>query len=917
MQPEAKARVTIDRMLEEAGYVAQDMKDFDRTASLGVAVREYPTESGPADYLLFVDGKPVGVVEAKAEEKGFLLLAVAEQSSQYAASRLKYYAGVPDIRFAYESTGGITNFCDYHDTKPRTREVFSFHRPETLQEWMKDESTLRNRMTVFPGFNTRGFRECQVTAILNLEKSFAENKPRALVQMATGADKTYTAITSVYRLLKHAKAKRVLFLVDTKNLGEQAEGEFLNYQPSDDGRKFSELYNVRRLNSGYIPKDTKVCISTIQRMYSILRGEEMDESLEVESLNEHPLTGNPREVVYNPKYPPEFFDFIIIDECHRSIYNIWLQVLDYFDAFLIGLTATPDNRTFGFFRQNVVSEYTHEQAVLDDVNVGREGTYIIETQVSRKGAVILKQTVETRDRLSHKKRWMQMDEDMAYVPTQLDRDVVNKSQIRAIIRAFKSAVLTEMFPHRGEVPKTLVFAKTDSHAEDIVGIIREEFGAGNEFCKKITYASEEDPKGVLKGFRQDFYPRIAVTVDMIATGTDVKPIECLVFMRDVRSKNYFEQMLGRATRTLGYEDLCRVSPSATQRKLGFVVVDAVGVTQSQKTTARQLERKPTVPLKTLLMSVATGAHDDDTLTSLANRLIRLDKEMTQKEKDKFTEICGASCNAVARNLLDAFDEDVIRGRAQEKFGVAEVTPEQCAETSKQMAVEASAPFNNPRLREYIETVRKSHDQLIDNDNLDVVEFKGWDTEHSEMASEAIKAFARFIEENKDTIEALQIIYNQSYRNRPLTLRMVTELYEALRKPPYNLTTEKLWKAYAVCQPDKVAQKSVVNKLADIVSLIRFQLGQAQMLDAFSAEVARRFQDWTFEKQRGTLKFTEEQMDWLRMIRDHIAVSISMTVDDLDYTPFDGKGGRGKFYQLFGSNFESLLNEMNDALVRVA
>jgi len=952
MTPEAKARVNIDKMLIDAGYVLQDMSGFNRAAAPGVAVREYQTRSGPVDYLIFIDGKPVGVVEAKAEEKGVYLSSAADQSGRYIASGLKHLAVTPDIRFAYESTGVITNFRDTHDEKARSREVFSFHRPEMLSEWLKDDGTLRNRMKVFPSFDIQGFRDCQVTAILNLEKSFADNKPRALIQMATGAGKTYTAITSVYRLLKHAKAKRVLFLVDTRNLGEQAEGEFLNYKPTDDGRLFSELYNVRRLNSSYIPADTKVCISTIQRMYSILRGEELDESAEETSLNEQRITGNPRDIAYNSKYPPEFFDVIIIDECHRSIYNVWQQALDYFDAFLVGLTATPDNRTFGFFNQNIVSEYTHEQAVLDDVNVGREGTYLIETQIGSRGGVILKQTVEKRDRLSRRKRWEQLDEDLVYAPTQLDRDVVNTTQIRSVIKAFKEA-LPEMFPGRvnispgrTEIPKTLVFAKTDSHADDIINIVREEFGEGNEFCKKVTYTAAE-PKSVLNSFRNDFYPRIAVTVDMIATGTDVKPIECLIFMRDVRSKNYFEQMLGRATRTLDYENLHRVSPSAKQRKLGFIVVDAVGVTKSQKTTSRQLERKPAVSLKDLMMSVAMGARDDDTLTTLANRLTKLDKVMTAAEKGKFTTLCrnenislgtvidggiDVPCSeseisviAIAETLLNAFDEDVVEQVARLKFDITEIcevtntgaTDEQIETVGEQMAIAAAAPFNNPKLRDYLENVRKSHDQVIDNENIDKVTFSGWDSEHAEKAGEAIETFAGFIEKNRDNIEALQIIYNQSYRNRPLTLRMVEELYEALQKSPYRLTTEKLWIAYSIRRPDKVRQKSVINKLADIVSLIRFQLGQTDELRLFADEVNLRFRDWMLAKNAGHVQFTDEQTAWLRMVRDHIATSMSVTVDDLDYTPFDAKGGRGKFYQLFGSEYENILNEMNYALLKAA
>ena len=411
---------------------------------------------------------------------------------------------------------------------------------------------------------------------------------------------------------------------------------------------------------------------------------------------------------------------------------------------------------------------------------------------------------------------------MDYHPSQLDRDVVNPTQIRSVIRAFHDA-WRGIFPGRNELPKTLVFAKTDSHADDIITIIREEFGEGNEFCKKITY-SVDDSKSILTAFRNDYYPRIAVTVDMIATGTDVKPIECLVFMRDVRSKNYFEQMLGRATRTLGEDDLKKVSPSARQRKLGFIVVDAVGVTKSQKTTSRQLERKPSVSMKDLMMSVALGARDEDTLTTLAGRLARLDKLMTPKEKEKFSAICDTPVIAMAANMLNAFDGDKIDEAVREKYGrliSADKLPEYATEVSEKMADAASAPFNLPEVRDTIENIRKSHDQIIDNVNIDNVTFSGWDTDQVRKSGEAIETFAEFIEDNKNTIDALEIIYSQSYKSRPLTLEMVKELYAALLAA--NLPPEKLWMAYSIRQPEKVREKSVVNQLADIISLVRFQL----------------------------------------------------------------------------------------------
>ena len=607
--PEQAAREVIDEKLSQAGWFVQDKKKINFNASLGIAVREYQTDVGPADYVLFIDKKPVGVVEAKPEGWGEKITTVEEQSAAYAAAKLKWVKHSEPLQFVYESTGLLTRFTDGRDPKPRSREVFSFPRPETMRDWFTQPASLRSRIQELPGLDLAGLRTCQISAIEKLEASFKECRPRALIQMATGSGKTYTAIASIYRLLKHADAKRILFLVDTRNLGEQAEQEFMAHVPSDDNRKFAELYNVQRLTSSFVAKDSQVCISTIQRMYSLLKGQEMDEAAEEINPAELVQPKQPMPVVYNNKIPPEFFDFIIIDECHRSIYNIWRQVLEYFDAFLIGLTATPDNRTYGFFRKNIVSEYSHEQAVADGVNVGNE-IYAIDTERTRHGGQLkADQQVEKRERLTRRRRWDVQDEDVVYDAKQLDRDVVNPDQIRTVIRAFRDK-LPEIFPRRGEVPKTLVFAKTDSHADDIIQTVREEFGEGNAFCKKITYKVEEDPKSVLAQFRNDYYPRIAVTVDMIATGTDVKPLECLLFMRDVRSRNYFEQMKGRGTRTLDHDDLKKVTPSAVSGKTHYVIVDAVGVTKSLKTASQPLDTKPSVPLKDLAMGVMMGVRDE-------------------------------------------------------------------------------------------------------------------------------------------------------------------------------------------------------------------------------------------------------------------------------------------------------------------
>ena len=559
----------------------------------------------------------------------------------------------------------ITRFTDGHDPKPRSREVFTFHRPETLAEWLTKPASLRGRLHNLPALDPTGLRDCQIKAINMLEDSFRDNRPRALIQMATGSGKTYTAITSIYRLLKHADAKRILFLVDTKNLGEQAEQEFMAYLPNDDNRKFTELYNVQRLKSSFVAKDSQVCISTIQRMYSLLKDQPLDEATEETNPAELVQPKRPMPVVYNPKIPIEFFDIIFIDECHRSIYNLWRQVIEYFDAFLIGLTATPDNRTYGFFQTNVVSEYDHERAVADGVNVGNE-IYLIETERTQKGGTLTaKQMIEKRERLSRKRRWEYQDDDEAYSAKQLDRDIVNPNQIRTVIETFRDK-LPEIFPGREEVPKTLVFAKTDSHADDIIQTVREVFGEGNEFCKKVTYQANEDPKSILAQFRNDYNPRIAVTVDMIATGTDVKPLECLLFMRDVKSRNYFEQMKGRGTRTLDYDDLRKVTPSAISAKTHYVIVDAIGVTKSLKTDSQPLITKPSVPFKDLAMGVMMGARDEDTVSSLAGRLARLNKQLDEHDQKRIREKAGGvTLTEMVGNLLNAIDPDRVESRACE------------------------------------------------------------------------------------------------------------------------------------------------------------------------------------------------------------------------------------------------------------
>ncbi|AEJ00110.1 type III restriction protein res subunit [Nitrosomonas sp. Is79A3] len=930
--PEQKARDNIDALLRQAGWVVQSAKKIDLNVGIGQAVREYQTDAGPADYVLFVDKKAIGVIEAKREEEGQRLTAHEAQTEDYAAATLKWINNKKPLPFLYQSTGIITRFTDGRDPKPRSREVFCFHRPETLKEWMAQGISLRERLHHIPLLNPDHLlarelrlRDCQEIAIINLEASFKADRPRALIQMATGAGKTYTAITSIYRLLKYADAKRILFLVDTKNLGEQAEQEMMSYVPLDDNRKFTEIYAMQRLKSSYIPGNSVVCISTIQRLYSILKDTPLEDAAEEINPAELALPKTPIPVVYNEKVPPEFFDFIFIDECHRSIYNLWQQVIDYFDASLIGLTATPDNRTYGFFKKNVVSDYSHEKAVADGVNVGNE-VYVIETQITQQGAQIAaKQQVEKREKLTRKKRWEMQDEDEAYSATQLDRNIVNLDQIRTVIRTFRDK-LPEIFPGRREVPKTLIFAKTDSHADDIIQTVREEFGEGNAFCKKLTYKTEEDPKSVLQQFRNEYYPRIAVTVDMIATGTDVKPLECLLFMRDVKSRNYFEQMKGRGTRTLDKDDLKKVTPSAVSAKTHYVIVDAIGVTQSLKTASQPLITKPSVPLKDLAMSVMMGATDEDTVSSLAGRLARLNKQLDTDDQRRIRELSGGmELTQFAGKLFSAIDADNIEARALElaRLPIGSDPGDDKRQQAQQQLVTEAAKVLNGELVELIESIRRDKEQTIDHDNIDSVLRAEWNKDAANNAQALTDEFAGYLKANQDSIAALTIFFSQPYRRRELSYALIRQVLDKLKTDKPKLAPLRVWQAYQQLESRHSLSPSrrrgvggnPVNELTTLVALIRRVCGWDKTLTPFDDTVRRNFQSWIMQRHAGSgEKFNEEQMNWLHMIRDHVANSFHIERDDLEMSPFDAQGGLGRMHQLFGARMEPLLDELNEVLV---
>lgn len=928
MTPEQQARKKIDEQLEACGWVVQDFKSMNIHAACGVAVREFPLKwkegavrrSGHADYLLYADGHATGVLEAKPA--GHTLQGVVVQSKRYTDGLdVDVPARYRPLPFAYESTGEVTQFTNSLDPNPRSREIFRFHRPEELLR-LQDlgcEEQLRGMLQRMPKLSKGRLWSIQYEAIQNLEQSLTHAHPRALIQMATGSGKTFTAVTACYRLIKYAKAKRILFLVDRNNLGNQTLNEFQQFSYPGSPYSFADEFVVQRLDSNTIDPASKVVITTIQRLYSMLKGDpEYDSANEDGSLFESrsPLGNEPLPVEYTPFLPIEHFDFIIIDECHRSIYNIWRQVIEYFDAFLIGLTATPSPQTVGFFHNNVVQNYSHTKAVADGINVGYS-VYRIKTQITEGGRTMPAEAgvyVPRRDRRTREMTHVELDDDLTYTANQLDRDVVAPDQIRLVARTFRDH-LTKIFPDRTEIPKTLVFAKNDSHADDITKILKEEFGKGNEFCQKITSKTTGvSPNDLLNSFRNSYNPRIAVTVDMIATGTDVKPIECLLFMRNVNSVGYFEQMKGRGVRVIKPDDLRKVTPDA-KYKTHFVIIDAVGVCERDKTVLQPLERRPSTSTEKLLQIIASGIVHEDLVSSLASRLARLGRRVDETQAELIKETAGGLSLAVLTDtLLTSIDPVGVYKETVHHYKLTEdedPTHQQLETVQHKRMAKALKPFIiKPELRRLIIEIHKSRHQIIDESAIDVLLDFGHSEAEVQSARSMLGDFQKFIVENKDQIEALRILYSQPYR-AGLKYRHVKELRNALRKPPISLQNpeKNLWQIYEVLEPDSVTGTGG-NALVDLVAIVKHAIKPDEALVPVADQVEERFQTWLEQKIFRGQKFTTEQKQWLDAIKDHIASSLTIERENFENVPFNQWGGLGRAYRVFGRDLDGVLAELN-------
>ncbi|HVS12923.1 MAG TPA: type I restriction-modification enzyme R subunit C-terminal domain-containing protein [Thermoanaerobaculia bacterium] len=941
--PEQRARQLIDQQLAAGGWAVQNRGHANLGSARGVAIREFKLTPGHGfvDYLLFVDRRPVGLLEAKPA--GHTLTGVEGQARIYSRGLPQgLIAPVEPLPFVYLSTGAVTRFTNLLDPHPRSREIFQVHRPDTLAEWLQADplalwanwseaaegvedprpSSLRGRLQHLPGVYVPNLWQNKVKALERLEASLREDRPRALIQMATGSGKTRLAVTSIYRLIKYGGARRVLFLVDRSNLGEQADKEFQGFRTPDDNRLFTELYNVQLLASNTIAPSSKVVITTIQRLYSILKGEpELDPAEEEGSLFERSGLDvrEPLPVVYNAALPPEFFDVVFVDECHRSIYSIWRQVLEYFDAYLIGLTATPAKHTYGFFKQNVVMEYSHEEAVADGVNVDFE-VYRIRTRITKEGSTIEASPLPVmglRDKRTRTLRWESPDEDVTYAGSDLDRKVVARDQIRLIVKTFREKLFTEIFPGRAHVPKTLIFAKDDSHAEDIVDVVREEFGRGNEFCQKITYKSTgKKAKDLIQDFRTSYNPRIAVTVDMIATGTDVRPIEIVMFMRSVKSRVLFEQMKGRGVRTVDRDELRGVTPDAAA-KTHFVIVDCVEITESDLADTQPLERKPTVSLASLLEQVSYDSVDPEVYSSLLSRLSRLDRQLDGDQHQRVRDVAdGAGLGDLTRALAQALDPDRQLVAARERLGLGEgdEVPVNELETSRtELLHQAARPLaDNRDLRELLMVLKTEVEQIIDEVSQDELLEAGASEAAREKARALVRSFETYLAEHRDEIEALDFFYSVPHARR-LRYDDLKALAAAIGSPPRSWTPETLWRAYQTLERDKVRGASAQRLLTDIVSLVRFALRQDDELVPFPERVDGRFDEWLAQQETAGRAFTGEQRRWLTMMRDHIATSLAMELDDFGLTPFAEEGGLGRARRVFGEELGVIVKELNEVL----
>lgn len=862
MTPEEKARIKIDQMFEDAGWKVVD-RDFYSPTLTAVAVREGLLEGNKeADYFLFINGIAVGILEAKRKEVDVASNNVCEQAAIYVRGVPNYYKAYSrPLPIIYQSNGEKTFFRDFRNKDGELIELNRIYTPKEIVKMLG----IKDFYAGLPTLKTKGLRDCQYEAITELENSFRVGQNKALIVLATGAGKTYTACLAAYRLLAYTPMKRILFLVDRNNLGKQAEGEFGMFRLTENGDPFNTIFTVNRIKSAKIPSDSNIIISTIQRLFSLLTGQEI-----VDNDDDENTTTGEVQLTENMVLPPDFFDLIIIDECHRSIYGNWKKVLEYFNtAKLIGLTATPVPETKAFFNNNIVVNYTLEQSIIDGVNVDAR-IYRIKTEATENGGAILKgDKVKRETRYTGKIEMVRNEETKNYTKEELNRSIINPAQIKLVLETYRDAVYTEMFtdpkrePNMDYLPKTLIFALNEAHANNIVHIAKEVFGrTDDKFVQKITYSSG-DSNELIRQFRNDKEFRIAVTCTLVATGTDVKPLEVLIFMRDVASEPLYIQMKGRGVRTIGDEQLRNVTPNAFSKDF-FFLVDAVGITESPKTTASPSDSEPvqTITLKRLLELLTHGNVNDDYLRLIAARLARINHKCTDKQREEFRKLAYSGMQEISAVIFDTLEKN-------------ELPPYLSIDEPNLERKALVAPLtHHPEARQYllilaagfIETLMPGEDQLIS---------KGFSEEE---AKEVTSAFEKYCEEHQDEIEALRIIYNND--GEPLTYAMLKDLEKKLQLANNKFQTSRLWNCYTIVNPQSVKKHSTKEEkeaLTNIIQLVRFAIRQIETLESLYPSAQQRFNLWYGQVQRTV---TESQITILRQIVDFIASNGACTIKDI-------------------------------------
>ena len=880
MTPEEKARITIDRWFNDSGWQVVNRDEYEANIS-AVAIREGLLEGNlEADYFLFINGKAIGVLEAKREEVDVSSHVVSEQVETYAKSVPSYYqAWKRPLPFLYKSNGKELLFKDMRNPDANWETLSKIHTPNDLVK----KFGIDDPFAGLPTLPKKGLRDCQYEAVTELEKSFKSGQKRALMVLATGAGKTYTACLTAYRMLSYTPMRRVLFLVDRNNLGKQAETEFGTFRLTETGDAFNTIFSVNRLRSSAIPSDSNVVISTIQRLFSLLKGEPIADNDE-DDENEPD-----KEVVLppNPNLPHDFFDLIIIDECHRSIYGNWRKVLEYFDtARLIGLTATPIPETMAFFNNNRVVNYTLEQSIVDGVNVDCR-IYRIKTRETEEGGAILEgQRTKVETRYTGEVKTISNKETKTYTKEELNRSIINPAQIKLILSTYRDAVYTEMFndpprePNMDCLPKTLIFALNENHATNIVNIAKEVFGRDDDrFVQKITY-SAGDSNELIRQFRNDKDFRIAVTCTLVATGTDVKPLEVLIFMRDVASLPLYTQMKGRGVRTIGDEQLRNVTPNAISKDC-FFLVDAVGVTEHEHIIPTSYEGPDTeiITLKELLERMTYGNLPDNYLKRLASTLSRLYNKANNSQREQFAKLAHDDMKELATRIYDALENQTLppfnnvnEPNNERKGLVSPITNH--ADARKYILILAAG---------FVNTLMPGEDELI---------FKGFSVEEAQGITDA---FEQYCTDHSDDIEALRIIYNN--QGEPITYSMLKDLENKLKMENNRFSPNRLWNSYAIVCPDKVkrtTKKQEAEALTNIIQLVRFAYHQTERLESVYPTARQYFNLWCGQKQGG---ITDKQREVMSRVVDYIASNGSCTVRDLRKTD---RTGAAQLISAFGN-----------------